>query len=241
MIELEIDISSKDGEINTFIACPDEGGPYPIVLLLMDAPGMRPELNKMATRLATSGYYVVLPNLYFRKSRDTNFTSREQMVEYMDSLSNTQVLDDCETLLRWCDQQPLAAAGPAGVVGYCMSGPFAFYTAAKLNNRIKAGASIHGVRLMTEAEDSPHLGAAQIQGEFYIGCAQTDHWAPVEMINRLQQYTRSLNANIRIEWYPETEHGFVFPERAGKYHHIAAERHWQRLLAMFARNLKVSA
>ncbi|MFN3237077.1 MAG: dienelactone hydrolase family protein [Pseudomonadales bacterium] len=241
MIELEIDISGEDGEINTFIAYPDEGGPYPIVLLLMDAPGIRPELKKMATRLATSGYCVILPNLYYRKSRDANFTDREQMVEYMDSLSNALVLQDCQTLLAWCDQQPFAAAGPAGVVGYCMSGPFAFYTAARLGNRIKAGASIHGVRLMTEAEHSPHLGAAQIQGEFYIGCAQTDHWAPVEMINRLQQYIAPLPSNIRIEWYPETEHGFVFPERAGKYHHNAAERHWQRLLAMFARNLQVAA
>jgi carboxymethylenebutenolidase len=241
MIELEIDVSSEDGAIDTFVAYPDEGGPFPVVLFLMDAPGMRPELNKMASRLATSGYCVILPNLYYRKPRQANFASREQMVEYMDSLSNATVLQDCETLLNWCAGQSFAAAGPAGVVGYCMSGPFAFYAAAKLNSKIKAGASIHGVRLMTEAEDSPHLGAAQIQGEFYIGCAQTDHWAPVEMINRLQQYIAPLNSNIRIEWYPETEHGFVFPERAGKYHHNAAERHWQRLLAMFARNLQVTA
>ena len=41
----------------------------------------------------------------------------------------------------------------------------------------------------------------------------------------------------RIEIYPETGHGFAFPKRPA-YVKAAAERHWERLFALFKRNLR---
>ena len=73
MIEKILDIPTKDGAIETFVCCPERGGPYPPVLFLMDAPGIREELYEMARRLATVGYYVLLPNLYYRAGRDTKY------------------------------------------------------------------------------------------------------------------------------------------------------------------------
>ena len=57
--------------METFICHPERGGPHPAVFLLMDAPGIREELRDMARRLGTVGYYVLLPNLYYRAGRDT--------------------------------------------------------------------------------------------------------------------------------------------------------------------------
>src|SRR5207237_5224342 len=73
MIEQTLDIATEDGAMETFICHPERGGPYPAVLLLMDAPGIREELRDMARRLGTAGYYVLLPNLYYRAGRDTIF------------------------------------------------------------------------------------------------------------------------------------------------------------------------
>src|SRR3984885_5322230 len=73
MKEQIVDIRTKDGAMETFLCCPERGGLYPPVLLLMDAPGIREELYDMARRLATSGYYVLLPNLYYRAGRDTKY------------------------------------------------------------------------------------------------------------------------------------------------------------------------
>jgi len=239
MQEAELDIQTTDGAMNTFVTYPEEGGPYPVVLFLMDAPGKREELHDMARRIGTAGYFVILPNLYYRKSRDFVMTSREVMAEHMNSLSNRMVVDDCQVLLDWAKTQSAASDGPAGTVGYCMSGPFAFAASGELSDRILAGASFHGIRLFTDATDSPHLGANKIHGEFYIGCAETDDWAPPEMINQLEAYLKEQQVNARVEWYPETEHGFVFPDRVGKYHKASAERHYERLLAMFERQLKL--
>lgn len=241
MLEKEIDIKTKDGSVNTFITYPEEGGPYPVILFLMDAPGMREELHDMARRLATAGYYVMLPNLYYRRTRefvvDGTPESREIMFGHMNSLTNQMVVEDCRSLLDFAAGEDAASDGPVGCTGYCMSGPFAFAVAAQLADRVKASASFHGVRLFVDTEDSPHLDAHKIQGEMYIGCAETDEWAPAEMIEELDEYLKAGKTNYRIEWYPGTEHGFVFPLREGKYHKPSSERHYERLFSMFKRNL----
>ena len=73
MKEQILDIPTKDGAIETFVCHPERGGPYPPILLLMDAPGIREELYDMARRLGTVGYYVLLPNLYYRAGKDTKY------------------------------------------------------------------------------------------------------------------------------------------------------------------------
>jgi carboxymethylenebutenolidase len=100
-----------------------------------------------------------------------------------------------------------------------------------------ASASFHGVHLLLDSDDSPHLDATQIKGEVYFGCAETDEYAPQSMIDALDQHLASVGSNYRIEVYPETEHGFVFPLREGRYHKASAERHWERMLAMYRRCL----
>ncbi|MCG8414733.1 MAG: dienelactone hydrolase family protein [Pseudomonadales bacterium] len=240
MIERELDISTRDGAMNTFITHPEEGGPHPVILFLMDAPGKRGELHDMARRLGTAGYYVMLPNLYYRRVREYRIaeSTREEMHEHMDSLSNAMVCDDISELLQFADGDHAARDGKVGCVGYCMSGPFAFAAAARFSDQIAAGASLHGVRLYSEADDSPHLDAHKITGEMYFGCAETDEYAPREMVAALEAHLASTNINYRVEWYPGTEHGFVFPKRIGKYDKAAAERHWERLFALFERQLK---
>ncbi len=241
MIDHELDINTADGTMNTFITHPEEGGPYPVILFLMDAPGKREELHDMARRLGSAGYYVMLPNLYYRRAVefviDGSPESRQVMFGHMNSLSNAMVVEDCKALLDFADSQVAARDGAVGCTGYCMSGPFAFAVAAQLADRVKASASFHGVRLCTDAADSPHLDAGKIQGEMYFGCAETDDWAPPEMVQALDDHMKTSGANYRIEWYPGTHHGFVFPQRAGMYHKDSAERHYERLYAMFQRNL----
>jgi carboxymethylenebutenolidase len=239
MIDREVDIQTRDGVMNTFITHPEEEGPHPVVLFLMDAPGKRGELHDMAQRLGTAGYYVMVPNLYYRRVREYRIaeSTREEMHEHMDSLSNAMVCEDIAVLLEFAGNDDAARGGKVGCVGYCMSGPFAFAAATAFPDRIAASASLHGVRLYSDSPDSPHLDADKITGEMYFGCAETDEYAPREMVDNLENYLASTGINYRIEWYPGTEHGFVFPKRVGKYDKQAAERHWERLLGMYRRCL----
>lgn len=241
MKEQELEIQTTDGAMPTFITVPDEGGPYPIILFLMDAPGKREELHDMARRFSTVGYYVMLPNLYYRT--DPNFVSdfteeaRTIQRQHMAALTNKMVVEDCRALLEFADKDDNARDGSVGCTGYCMSGPFAFAVAAQISDRVTASASIHGVRLCTDDDDSPHLDADKIKGEIYFGCAENDIHIKAEEVDALEAHLKNTDVNYRIDWYPGTNHGFVFPQRQGMYDKLSAERHWERLFAMFRRCL----
>jgi carboxymethylenebutenolidase len=242
MIEKHLDIATPDGAMNTFVVHPEEEGPHPVVLFYMDAPGKREELHDMARRLASVGYYVVLPNLYYRRTREFELKARtpeamKPMFELMDSLSNAMTVRDTGAMLKFVDAQPQARPGRVGAVGYCMSGPFVFAAAAAYPERIGAIASVHGARMVTDRDDSPHRMAPRIQCETYVACAETDIWAPPEAVAQLQAALEAAGTPHRIEWYPGAHHGFVFPRREGVYHQPSAERHWERLFSLFRRAL----
>ncbi len=241
MIEHEIDITTRDGAMNTFVTHPDEGGPHPVVFFYMDAPGKREELHDMARRLGTVGYYVMLPNLYYRSVREFDFLAggddvRARMFELMFSLNDDLVTSDTDALFAHVDADPAADAERVGCMGYCMSGPFSFAIAARFPERIKAAASLYGVRLF--GEGSPAAMADRVRGELYFACAEFDEYAPSEMVDGLEAHLAAIGANARVERYPGAHHGFAFPERATVYDKASAERHWERLFALFARNLQ---
>jgi carboxymethylenebutenolidase len=155
----------------------------------------------------------------------------------MHALSIEMIMRDTQAMLSYADQQQAANAKSIGAVGYCMSGPFVFAAAARYPERIKCAASIYGAGLVTDKDESPHLTAAKITGEMYFAVAETDIYAPPEVITQLDAHLRTAGTNYRIEHYPGTHHGFAFPKRQGIYHHEGAERHWERLFALFRRNL----
>jgi carboxymethylenebutenolidase len=242
MIEQHIDIPTADGAMNSFVVFPEEGGPYPVVLFYMDAPGKREELHDMARRLASVGYFVVLPNLYYRRTRDFWLTERTEaklavMFEHMHALTNALVVSDTEAMLRFVDGHAHADGSRVGAVGYCMSGPFVMAAAASFPDRIKCIASIHGANLVTDRPDSAHLMAPRIKCESYFGCAEIDKWASSEIVEQLRAALVAAGTPHRIEWYPKVEHGFVFPLRAC-YDKASSERHWERLFDLFGRNLR---
>jgi carboxymethylenebutenolidase len=243
MIEHHIDIATADGAMNSFVVHPEEDGPHPVILFYMDAPGKREELHDMARRLAAVGYCVVLPNLYYRSSRDfwlkeRNEATLAQMFGLMATLNAATTRCDTAAMLQFVDGHAAADAGRIGAVGYCMSGPFVMWAAAAFPERLRCIAAIHGANMATAAADSPHRMAPLISCESYFACAEIDKWAPPADIEQLQAALQAAGTPHRIEWYPGVEHGFVFPQRGAIYNRPAAERHWERLFRLFERQLK---
>ena len=245
MIEQTVDIATDAGEMETFICRPERGGPFPAVLLLMDAPGIREELRDMARRLGTVGYYVLLPNLYYRAGRDTIYgpsvlekdsAERERMRAVRTKMTIPPVMDDVAAMLAFADRQSEVKRGPVGCHDYCMSGPFALAAAARYPERIAAVASYYGTWLVSDAEESPHLSLGKVKGELYIACAEHDELAPLPMVERLGMLFRDAGATGEIEFYPGVHHGFAFPQR-WCYDKPAAERHWERLISLYRRRL----
>jgi carboxymethylenebutenolidase len=244
MIEKTIELETADGRCTTFIAHPDRGGPAPVILFYMDAPGIREELRDMARRIASCGYYVMLPNLYYRDGvmeiwpipMDPEAPERKRMFALMQNVSIQNVMRDTEALLAFADADKAARPGNVGTVGYCMSGQHAVNAAARFPTRVTAAASIYGVYLITDQPTSPHLVAKDAKAELYFACAERDHWAPLDVVAQLAESLRRTGVLHEVETYPDTDHGFAFPQRP-VYRKQAAERHWERLIALFRRRV----
>lgn len=248
MIDSEILIETPDGPMDTFITHPEEGGPFPAIILYMDAPGIREELRDMARRIGTVGYYVMLPNMYYRDGREgaygfdqdrirTDPAELNKMFALMNALTNAMVVSDTAPMLAHLKSASEVQPGPIGCVGYCMSGRYVVSAAAAYPADFAAIASFYGVGIITDQPDSPHLNAGKITGELYLAFAETDIHVPDDVLAAMPGAMTEAGVNHRVEIYPGTDHGFAFSERAA-YVKPAGERHWERMFALFDRNLR---
>ena len=243
LIENDVVITTRYGRMPGFAACPDEPGAFPGIVFYMDAPGFREELCNMARRIAKHGYFCVLPDMYYRlgtchldiQRRDDAMSA--VVFAAMNSLTNELVYDDTAGLLAWLDAEDKVKPGPVGCVGHCMSGRYITTVAARFPTRMAASASMYGVGIVTDEDDSPHQLLDQVQGELYYAFAETDAHVPDHVIPDLTKALDAAGTSYAIDVYPGTQHGFQFAERQ-VYHPVAAEEAWDKLFDLWDRNLK---
>ena len=245
MIEKTLHLETTDGEMSTFVTHPEAPGAYPVVILYMDAPGIREELRDFARRIASVGYYCMLPSLYYRDG-DATFPTADKRTEaetlkmrmLMDALTNARVVADTRALLAAIDEDPAARQGALGCIGYCMSGRYVLTLAGTFPERFRACVAMHGVGMLTDQPDSPHKLIPKLQGGHYWGFAEVDEHVPLDEVAALREAVAQagLSKAVHIEVQPETQHGFVFPQRT-IYHRAEAERYWERTFALFKEQL----
>ncbi len=241
MIEQQIEIATPDGSMTTFEFHPEEGGPFPVVLYMMDAPSIRPALRDMASRLATAGYYVLLPFLYYRDTPYKEFgLSDEEMHErrtLMLNVTRDKAMVDVEAMLGHAATNDKAdLSRKIGAVGFCMSGPLVLAMAQRLPEQVGAIASVHGAWVVTDKPDSPHLQLDQIRAEVYFAWADEDPTATIEEMHIMEAALAAAGVTSRIDLMRGAVHGFA-PPGGERYDREASERHWERVHDLLQRNL----
>ena len=213
------------------------------VILYQDAFGPRPALDGMAERLAGEGYAVLVPDLFHRNApygpfdAKTAFTEEDSKAALMGLVAGTtqqMTISDGEAFLDALAGEGIT--GPIGTVGYCMGGARALNAAAAYPDRIRAAASFHGGNLASDAADSPHRKAASIKARVYVGMAGVDRSFPPEQSTRLEEALRNAEVDHAIENYVGMAHGWCVPDHS-VYNEAGAERHWRRLITLFAETL----
>lgn len=245
MAEQTVRIETPDGATSTFIATPDDGGPSPVVIFYMDAPGIREALRDMARRVAAHGYYVVLPDLYYRFGEGIVFDSAKlapgseemtRMFATMQQLSDEMVVSDTRAILEYVKSDELADDGPRGCVGFCMGGRHVLRVMSALPDEFAAGSGLHPSFLVTDGTDSPHLGCQNLSGELYLAYGEIDEVAPPSTIPALRQELDRHGVRVNFDVYAGADHGFMFPGH--RYQEEAAEQSWERTLDLLRRNLQ---
>jgi len=231
----DVEIKTPDGTADAYFVYPAKGK-HPGVLIWPDIFGLRPAFEQMATRLAESGYSVLVVNPFYRTKKaptaadhaDFNDpATRQALMTLAGTLSPATADIDAKAFVSFLDTQPAVdGKRKMGTTGYCMGGPFVFRTAAKYPNRIGAGATFHGGGLVTDKPDSPHL----------IAIAENDDKRQPEAKDVLRDSFAKAKLPAEIEVYAGTQHGWCPPD-AQVYNHDQAEKAWSRMLALFSSSL----
>jgi len=245
MLETRIDIKTHDGVADGYLYQPDSKNTWPAVIMYTDIRGVRPIFQAMAKRLASEGYVVLLPNPYYRTRHMPVFkdelpsmndsSGRAQLMALRDTLTPERIETDAISYVEFLGMQPAVGGTEMGVVGYSMAGPIALRTAAVRPDRIAAMASFHGVRLATDAPDSPHLLLPKVKARLYFGHASEDPSCPPAMIRKLVAACDMSRLHYQSELYPG-KHGFAVEDHEA-YDAPSAEKHWRKMLAFFKETL----
>lgn len=244
-----IEIRTEDGTCRAHVFRPGGTGhgtgPWPAVLFYMDGIGMRPALHALGERLAAGGYYVLMPDMFYRAGAYTAPDPKQLFSD--EAMRNAhfakfaapdflaRAMRDTRAFLAHFDTQPDARAQRIGVVGYCMGGRLGLGAAGTFGERIAAVAAFHPGQLVTDAADSPHLLAANMRARIYIAAATEDASFTVEHQQRLDEALTAGGVDHVIETYP-ARHGWV-PSDTPVHDEACTERHWRALFELFGKTL----
>lgn len=252
MNEHGINIPTSSGTMETFVTHPSENGPFPAVIIYMDVWGVREELFDIARRIATVGYYCMVPDFYYRQGQVRNeFRNEKNQMISLDrldeqtqaivraplrQLTDAMVIDDTRSILDFIGRGEPVRPGAIGCVGFCMGGRHVFCVTGHFPQRFRASASLHGSHLVTHQNDSPHRLAEKFQGELYCGFGERDRHASAWKIEALDKTLSACGVKYRYEIHKGAEHGYALPER-DVYDKQAANRDWDLIFAMFRRQI----
>jgi len=243
----QIQIQTRDGVCRSFVAKPSGNGPWPAVLVFMDGIGIRPAVLELGDRLATHGYFVLLPDLFYRAGpyepmdAKTVFTDPEQrkilMEKFFAVATPENIVSDTRAFLDFLAAQPDVKGHKYGITGYCMGGHLALIAAGTYPESFAAAASFHGSRLANDVPDSPHLLAPRMKGmRVVVAGAIEDASFPDDMKARLDEALTNAGVDHEVETYP-AKHGWVFRDHTA-YDASESEHHWRELIALFDSTLK---
>jgi carboxymethylenebutenolidase len=253
MRERLAEIPTADGRMDTFVTHPEEGGPFPAVIVLMDIWGLREELFDVARRIATVGYHCTVPNFWYRRgkvrfehrSADGRMLSlsalpqeaRDEVLSNAREVTDRMAVADIGAVLKFLNGEPDVKVGPKGTVGYCLGGRLSLAAAAEFPEAFRASASLHGTTLVSDAPDSPHRFVERMRGEVYCGFGEHDPYAPPATRETLAKLFKD-RPNVSYDHlvHAGAEHGYALPDR-DIFDKLSANRDWERIFAMFRRQL----
>jgi carboxymethylenebutenolidase len=237
-----IDVAMPDGVADAYLARPDDGEEHPAVLLIVDAYGLRPQIEQMADRIAARGFVVLAPNVFYRHGRAP--------VTSLDGIGDPDQREAVfgrvmPLVLGWTPEQIVRDGGgyldrlgdePVAITGYCMGGRAGWHIAAGYPDRVAALGGFHVGGLVTDGDDSPHRKAAQIGGEVYLGPADNDRSMTPDQIATVDRALDDAGVPHQTEVYRGAAHGYTMADTPA-YNEAAAERHFAALFGLLDRTV----
>ena len=241
-----IEVPAPAGAAEAYLA---GGDGRPGVLLYVDAIGLRPQIESMCERIASWGYVVLAPHVFYRDGRAADLAPQRDLrdpgererffaggvMDRVHALTPDRSSADAEAWVAAL--RPHTGGGPIGVVGYCMGARLAVRTAGQLPGTVAAVGGFHGGGLVTDAPDSPHRAIAASTAAYAFGHADRDPSMPLEAVAALEAALDAAGRPYLNEVYAGAAHGYSMADTS-VYDEAAAERHFTVLRDLLGRTLR---
>jgi carboxymethylenebutenolidase len=241
MVSKAVEVPTADGRSNATLHVPEGPGPWPGVVMFPDAGGARETFRDMGDRLASMGYVVLVPDIYYRSegwkpfSMATAFSDegeRSRLFSLMGTLSKDRIIADAGSYLDFLLAREEVTGSTAGTTGYCMGGRMSMIAAGEHPGKVGAAASFHGGRIaLADDPESPHLAAPRMRAKIYVGGAENDDSYTVDQAELLESALKEAGVEHTLEIYPAA-HGFAVPDNP-THDATAAARHWEALADLY--------
>lgn len=235
-------LTLPDGDADAYVAPAPGGRRAPGVLFVVDAIGLRPRIEEMADRIASWGYTVLAPHVFYREGAAADLApagdlrepgTREEFMKQamgrVGRLTPDLLARDLPACLSALRSLPEVAGEEVGVTGYCMGARIAV-RAAGLDLSVVAVGGWHGGGLVTDDPDSPHLALATARAAFAFGHASHDRSMPPEAVAALGAALEEAGLRAVNEVFPGP-HGYSMSDTSA-YDEESAERHFQSLRSL---------
>lgn len=228
-----VNIKTADGTMPAHWVVPAGKGPFPAVIVLMEAFGLVPHIEEVAERLAGEGYAALAPDVYYRSLPDNKvgYDELPKAIGLMQKVNDRAFVGDMTAAISFMEQSGKVKADATGVIGFCMGGRLAFLTACELPDKVAAAAPFYGGGI------GNHLTqASNIACPLLLFFADKDGFIPISQVEAIDAKLKDLGKDYRIKRYADADHGFFCNNRAS-YHPASAADAWQELKGFLASNL----
>lgn len=231
--QTDVFIAAADGQMPASLFTPPGADRKPAVLLLMEAFGLTPHICDIARRIATEGYVVLAPDLYYRELSPTTFAYEavELAMAMMHQLDLKSTEDDIRAALAFIKARSGVDPERVGVTGFCLGGGLSFLAACTLSDEIAVAAPFYGM-VLDEWIDA--IDAITVPVYLFFG--GVDPFIPGDRVRQIESRFQELGKDYRLKVYADAGHGFFCHERAD-YNPEAAADAWRELTGFLRQHL----
>lgn len=239
VIEEEITLSTKDGEMGVFVARPKDEVKRPAILLIQEIFGVNEHIKDVCRRYARQGYVVFSPDVFYREGPWTQLTDISKIHDKLALLKEEYLLSDLGALIDHVASHELVQGEKIGVIGYCMGGRVAYVTASCFPDKIKCAAVYYGSRIPVSTPQFPTAPIERtknIKGTVLGFFGGLDKSIPLEDVQAIERALQEAGVDHHIYYYPDADHGF-FNDTREVFHLRAAMDAWHKTLVTFEKCL----